>query len=259
MLEPERQYLITTERLDITDDFRDAFIGSLNVVTTDQGHFSAQTAERRDANLTIFRRGTYTACAPCVEHPERPPLWQVKAARIIHNESERTVYFENARLEFFGILIAYVPFFFAPDPTVRRKSGFLAPSLLQSDAIGFGVTTPFFWNLAPDYDVTFSPTILSRQGLLMQGQWRQRLLNGSYDVRAAGIFQNDPDAFTDDDGASLSGDREFRGGVRTVGSFDISQNWIFGWALDAATDPSLSTVTTASPAPTRRTSSRLST
>ena len=70
--------------------------------------------------------------------------------------------------------IAYVPVFFHPDPTVKRKTGFLVPSVLQSDAIGFGVTTPFFWNLAPNYDVTFSPTMLSRQGLLMQAQWRHR-------------------------------------------------------------------------------------
>lgn len=227
--------LVTTERLDITDDFRDAFIGSLNVVTTDGGRFSAQTAERRDANLTIFRRGIYTACKPCIEHPERPPLWQVKAARIIHNQAEQTIYYENARLEFFGVPIAYVPFFFSPDPTVHRKTGFLAPSLLQSDAIGFGVTTPFFWNLAPNYDVTFSPTILSRQGLLMQGQWRHRLMNGSYGIRAAGIFQQDPGAFTND-GNSLSGDREFRGSVHTVGAFELSPNWVFGWSLDASTD-----------------------
>ena len=234
MLEPSGN-LVTTERLDITDDFRDAFVGSLNVVTTDEARFSAQTAERRDANLTIFRRGVYTACKPCLEHPERPPLWQVKAARIIHNQAAQTVYYENARLEFFGMPVAYVPFFFHPDPTVRRKTGLLAPSLLQSDSIGFGVTTPFYWNLAPSYDVTFSPTILSRQGLLMQGQWRHRLLNGSYSIRAAGIFQRDPDAFVDD-GANLSGKREFRGGVRTVGSFDISPDWIFGWAVDAASD-----------------------
>jgi LPS-assembly protein len=234
MLEPGGN-LVTTDRLDITDDFRDAFVGSLNVVTIDRARFTAQTAERRDDNLTIFRRGVYTACEPCLDHPERPPLWQIKAARIIHNRAEQVVYYENARLEFFGIPIAYTPFFFHPDPTVKRKTGFLTPSVLQSDAIGFGVTTPFYWNLAPSYDVTFSPTLLSRQGLLMQGQWRQRLLNGSYSIRAAGIFQRDPDAFTDS-GVPLSGDREFRWSARTVGAFDISPNWIFGWAVDTATD-----------------------
>ena len=94
MLEPNGN-IITTERLDITDDFRDAFVGSLNVVTIDEARFSAQTAERRDANLTIFRRGIYTACKPCLEHPERPPLWQIKAARIIHNEAEQTIYYRE--------------------------------------------------------------------------------------------------------------------------------------------------------------------
>ena len=73
MLEPGGN-LLTTERLDITDDFRDAFVSSLNVITIDRSRFVAQTAERRDGNLTIFHKGVYTACEPCIEHPERPPL-----------------------------------------------------------------------------------------------------------------------------------------------------------------------------------------
>ena len=63
----------------------------------------------------------------------------------------------------------------------------------------------------------------------MQAQWRHRLLNGSYSIRAAGIFQHDPDAFIDDDGVPLSGDRDFRGGVHTDGAFDLSADWVFGW------------------------------
>ena len=126
LLEPGGN-IVTTERLDMTDDFRDAFVSSLNVITTDDARFTAQTAERRDGNLTIFHKGIYTACEPCLEHPDRPPLWQIKAARIIHNEAEQTVYYEDARLEFFGVPIAYTPIFFHPDPTVRRKTGFLTP------------------------------------------------------------------------------------------------------------------------------------
>lgn len=234
LLEPGGN-LVTTERLDITDDFRDAFIGSLNVVTVDRARFTAQTAERRDGNLTIFRRGVYTACEPCLEHPERPPLWQIKAARIIHNRAEKTVYYENARLEFFGIPVAYTPIFFHPDPSVRRKTGFLTPSLVESDAIGIGLTTPFFWNLAPNYDVTFSPTLLSRQGLLMQTQFRHRTFNGSYSIRGAGIFQLDKDAFVDN-GVPLSGNRDVRGAVHTEGAFNISSDWVFGWSIDATSD-----------------------
>jgi LPS-assembly protein len=234
LLEPNGNVL-TAETMDITDDFRDAFIDSINVVTIDRARFSAQTAERRDGNLTIFRKGVYTACAPCLDNPGKPPLWQIKAARIIHDQAERTIYYENARLEFFGVPIAYVPVFFHPDPTVRRKTGFLAPTVLQSDSIGFGVTTPFFWNLAPNYDVTFSPTFLTRQGLLMQAEWRHRLMNGSYSIRASGIFQRDKEEFVDD-GERLSGYRDFRGSVNTIGEFDLSHQWTFGWDLHAISD-----------------------
>ena len=139
-----------------------------------------------------------------------------------------------------------MPFFFHPDPTVRRKTGFLTPSFLQSDAIGFGVTTPFFWNLAPNYDVTFSPTFLTRQGLLMRDGMAappaERLLFAS---ALAGIFQQDKDAFIDD-GEPLSGDRDFRGSVRTVGRFRPQPrlDLRLGRSRHAPTGPS--TATTAS-------------
>jgi len=101
LLEPGGN-LVSAERLDITDDFRDAFVGSLNVVTTDRARFTAQTAERRDGNLTIFRKGIYTACERCLEHPERPPLWQIKAARIIHELGPRTLVLKRGE---YGVLM----------------------------------------------------------------------------------------------------------------------------------------------------------
>ena len=90
--------------------------------------------------------------------------------------------------------------------------------MIESDAIGVGVTTPFFWNLAPNYDVTFSPTFLTRQGLLEQAQFRHRVFNGAYSIRGAGIFQLDKDAFVDD-GVPLSGNRDFRGSDAHRGRF----------------------------------------
>ncbi len=235
MLEPNGNAL-TAAHLDITETFRDGFVANLNVVTPEGGRFAADVAERRDGETTIFHAGSYTACVPCREHPDRPPLWQIKAARIVHNQTEKTVYYRNARLEFFGIPVAYTPIFFHPDPTVRRKTGFLVPSVIRGDAIGTGVTTPFFWNLAPNFDVTFSPTFLTKQGVLGQAQWRHRLMNGAYSIRAAGIFQRDPDAFIDDDGTPLSGNRTFRGSARTEGEFALGRNWTFGWDVHATSD-----------------------
>lgn len=235
ILEPTGN-VVTAETVDITDDFRDGFVSSINIATPDRARFAAQTAETRDGNLLILRKGVYTACRPCLEHPERPPLWQIKAARIIHDKAERTIYYEDARLEFFGVPIAYVPLFFHPDPSVKRKTGFLAPTFLGTEAIGYGVTTPFFLNLAPNYDVTFAPTVLSRQGVLLQTTWRHRVSAGTYSVRLSGIRQLDSAAFRKD-GEELSGDRDWRGSLRTTGDFAISRRWSYGWDLHATSDP----------------------
>lgn len=236
MLEPGGN-VVTAETVDITDDFRDGFVERLNVMTIDRARFAAESAERQDGNLLIFRKGVYTACEPCLKNPSKPPLWQIKAARIIHDRQARTIYYENARLEFFGVPIAYTPFFFHADPTVKRKTGFLTPRFRESEALGSGISAPFFWNLAPNYDLTLTPTAFTKQGLLMEGEWRHRVLNGSYSVRAAGIFQGDKEVFVDDDGERLSGYRDFRGSLHTDANFAINSRWSTGWDLTIATDP----------------------
>ena len=116
------------------------------------------------------------------------------------------IYFEDARLEFFGKPVVYLPYFSAPDPTVKRKTGLLIPRhQLAARSTAIGVDIPYFWALAPDYDLTFTPRLMTKQGLLLQGEWRQRLMNGAYSIRAAGIYQLDKDAFLRDAGPPDAG------------------------------------------------------
>ena len=90
------------EIMDLSDDYRDGFVDSLRLDAPDQTRMAATRAERSSGNYTVFHNGVYTACAPCKDDPKKPPLWQVKAARIIHDQGEKMMYFEDARLEFFG-------------------------------------------------------------------------------------------------------------------------------------------------------------
>ena len=181
--------------MDLSDDYRDGFVDSLRSTPRTRRAWRRLAMDRSSGNYTVFENGVYTACAPCKDDPKKPPLWQVKGARIIHDQTEKMLYFENAQLEFFGVPMAYLPFFSTPDPTVKRKSGFLMPGYSSVSNYGFGVETPYYLALAPDYDVTFNPRITTRQGVLMQGEFRQRLINGSYQIRAYGINQLDPGAF----------------------------------------------------------------
>src|SRR6202044_1862663 len=130
---------------------------------------------------------------------------------------------ENAQLEFFGVPLAYLPYGSAPDPTVKKKTGFLMPEV-KTGTYGYGIETPFFWNIAPDYDATFNPRFTTQQGVLLQAEFCQRLLTGSYQIRAYGIDQLDPSAY-----AGQPGDRQFRGGVETKGEFALNDKWVWGW------------------------------
>ena len=210
--------------MDLSDDYRDGFVDSLRVDTADDTRMAATRADRSAGNYTVFENGVYTACAPCKDDPKKPPLWQVKGARIIHDQTDKMLYFENAQLEFFGVPMAYLPYFSTPDPTVKRKTGFLMPAYSSVSTYGYGVETPFYWAIAPDYDATFNPRFTTRQGVLLQGEFRQRLINGSYQIRAYGIDQLDQGAF-----AGQPGDRQFRGGVDTKGQFAINDKWVWGW------------------------------
>ena len=210
--------------MDLSDDYRDGFVDSLRVDTEDATRMAATRADRSAGNYTVFENGVYTACAPCKDNPKKPPLWQVKGARIIHDQTDKMLYFENAQLEFFGVPMAYLPYFSTPDPTVKRKTGFLMPSYTTVSGYGYGVETPFYWAIAPDYDATFNPRFTTKQGVLFQGEFRQRLINGSYQIRAYGIDQLDQGAF-----AGQPGDRQFRGGVDTKGQFALNDKWVWGW------------------------------
>ncbi len=127
--------------------------------------------------------------------------------------------------------MAYLPYFSTPDPTVKRKTGFLMPSFTETSGYGFGIETPFYWAIAPDYDATINPRFTTKQGVLFQGEFRQRLVDGSYQIRAYGIDQLDPGAF-----AGQPGDRTFRGGVESKGEFALNDKWVWGWEGVALTD-----------------------
>lgn len=220
--------------MELTSDFKDGFIKSLRVIRQDQSRFAAPQAQRIDGDTTIFDKGTYTACEPCKDDPEKPPLWQVKAARIIHKNEERMVYYENATIEFGGLPLLYFPYMSAPDPTVHKKTGFLAPHYIANTTLGTGVSIPFFWNIAPDYDLLLTPTFLSRQGVLMKADWRQRLDDGIYTIKLTGINQMDKAAFAP--APNGAGGRDWRGMAETTGIFYLNDKWKTGWDASLVSD-----------------------
>jgi LPS-assembly protein len=221
------------ERFDLTDDFKHGFIESLQVDAPNDTHFSSPRAERAD-DQTTFEMGSYTACDACKNDPSKPRTWLLKAKRIIHDKAEKTIYYEDASFELLGVPIAYVPFWTSADPTVKRKTGFLTPVVTYRSQLGTGVGVPFFWAMAPDYDLTVTPTVFSRQGPFLSGEFRKRFENGAFTLRAEGTHVGDPSAFAD--APYGAGDRRWRGALQTTGDFALNDRWRAGWDITALSD-----------------------
>ena len=224
--------VLTAERADVTDTLREGFVEALALRSADNTRFAANSAERIDGTTTVFTKGVYTACEPCKENPSKPPTWAIKASRIVYNQESRYVYYRDARIEFFGQPVAYLPVFIHGGPNAERRSGLLTPNVSYKEPLGVGVTVPYYLNLAPNYDLTFRPTLYSRQGLLADAEFRHRIMNGAYSIRAAGIFQADPDAFEVDDATdpgAFDSRQDARGAIETHGLFNINDRWQWGF------------------------------
>jgi LPS-assembly protein len=236
---------IFSDEIDITDDFRDGFVRTLRVETADKTYFAAESADRADGTVTTFNYGVYTACEPCEEKPDKPPIWRVKAQKIIWNGQTKTVRFERARFEMFGLPLAFLPAFEIADPTVKRRSGFLVPSYRSGDDIGHGVRVPYYLALSPTYDLTLKPTVYSKQGFLGEAEWRQRFNNGEYSITVAGIRQRSPEEFYaglpgNPSPSTFTDNEKFRGMIGSKGRFQINPRWTFGWDVMAQTDKNFS-------------------
>ncbi len=214
--------VLTAHRLELGERFKEGFVDRVAVLLVNNARIRARSAERIEGGITRFSEVTYTACEECKEDPSRPVTWEIKADKITHNKPERTIEYENAQFNFLGVPLAYVPKFSHADPTVKRKSGFLVPGFNFSSVFGFGVEVPYFWNLAPNYDLTASPLITTKQGPVMNFTWRHRLANGGYSIKPNGVYE-----LTRDN--QRSGKSRWRGSIATKGNFRLAENWTWGW------------------------------
>ena len=226
--------IVRADRYTLTDDFRDGFVQSLRITSKDQSTITAEQATRREGNVTEFRNGRFT---PCKSDAGTPPLWCVSAAKIIHDQNAKTISYQDATFDIFGQPVLYMPYFEHADPTVKHKSGFLAPGFGQSEQLGFITEIPYYFALDPSYDLLFHPSYMSEQGVFWAADWRQRLANGEYTVKLTAIDQDWRDLPAPDGGLDKRKDYDgWRGSVETKGLFSLSSWWKFGWDVTLESD-----------------------
>ena len=150
---------------DISIDFEDNLFG--NNENNPRLKANSLIAEKDE---TKVYKGSFTTCK---ENNEKCPPWAMYADEIIHKKKEKKIEYKNAWLKIYDKPVLYFPYFFHPDPTVKRQSGFLMPSFQNSNNYGTSVQIPYYKVISDRKDLTFSPRLFFDSKVLLQTEYRQ--------------------------------------------------------------------------------------
>jgi LPS-assembly protein len=222
---------IRTERIEVTGGMKEAFIESLTLTTEDGSLIRARDVHHTRELVTILTEAHYSPCGLCIDEKGRRIGWKVNASKITYDRDNGIVYLEGPTLEVLGIPVAWAPWLAVPDPSQPRRQGFRMPSVDYDEKYGGRLDLPYFLPIGEDMDLLLTPTLLSRQGALMGAEFTHRVPLGEYVVRASGVYQLDPGAFS-----FIDAQRDWRGAFQTTGTFEPVENWTAGWSYTAFTD-----------------------
>ncbi len=136
--------------------------------------------------LTEITKGIFTTC----KKTDKCPPWQLSADKIKHDPINQTIDYKNALLRVYDVPVMYFPKFFHPDPSVKRKSGFLIPTIKNSAESSNFISIPYFSVISQNKDLTFTPRLYSNSNLLLQSEYRQENKNSSI-ISDVSIFNED--------------------------------------------------------------------
>lgn len=219
LIEPTGE-VIFAQHVELSGDFRDGIIEDLRMILRDRSRVAAASARRSNYDIDM-RKGVYSPCNLCPEDPTRPPLWQVKAVKVVHRKEQEMIEYWDAWVEVKGVPVAYTPYLSHPDPTVKRKSGFLTPTYGSTSDLGYLLKAPYFVVLSPESDATITPMVAHKKGPGLEGEYRHLFKDGK--VELSGSVNYDPD-------------RNARGHVFGLGRFDIDDTWRWGADVRRTTD-----------------------
>ena len=126
-------------------------------------------------NVTTIKKGVFTSCN---DDTDCPP-WVVTASQIKHDKNKKQLIYDNALLKIYNVPVLYFPKFFHPDPTVKRQSGFLKPSVNNSNILGSSLNLPYYHVISHDRDFTFRPTLFDSDVKMFQNEYRLKNKNSS--------------------------------------------------------------------------------
>lgn len=176
--------VLIADAAQLDEGLRDGLLTGARLVLARELQLAASEVRRTgQGRMTTLSHVVASSCQVCASDPT--PLWEIRARRILHDAETRRLHFERAQFRAFGLPIAALPFFSAPDPTVERMTGFLAPQFRTTSGLGFGIKQPYFITLGDSADVTLTPYLSASRTTTLELRYRQAFSNGAMLVEGA--------------------------------------------------------------------------
>ncbi len=207
---------------DLDAELRDGLVRGARSVMGENIKLSAAEARRVGARFNALSKAVYSPCKVCSDDPV--PLWRIRARRVIHDEVEKRIHYEDATFDVFGVPVFWLPYFSHPDPTIDRASGFLVPEFRHSSVYGYGAQVPYYWVIDDYSDLTFSPLLTTGDGVVGVLQYRRAFESGNFTTAGS---------LTYDD---YEGSNAFHGHLEARGEFDLVNEFRWGFDGIAVTD-----------------------
>jgi LPS-assembly protein len=220
VLEPNGDVMFA-DKSEVTGDLKTGVAEQVRILMTNEARMAANVSRRTGGVVTEMEQATYTACEPCKDHPERPLLWELQADQVVHDQQTHDIVFYDAWFNVFGYPIFYTPWFSSPDATVKRRSGFMPPTVGHNSDIGNTLSVPYYWAISPQEDLLFTPRFSDKQLPILAFEHRKVFRFGEMETNAS-ITQDE------------NGDT--RGHIRGKGKFSINENFRAGYEIALTSD-----------------------
>jgi LPS-assembly protein len=168
-------YIDEEKRKIIGSDVK-AFLNQPDVLinVNNEPRFFANTLSS-SKNESTFDKGVFTYCK--IREGDKCPPWTLQAKKIRHDKAKKTIFYENVLLKIYDFPIFFSPKFSHPDPSVKRRSGLLAPSITNSTTLSTGFAIPYFLNISNDKDLTVTPKLYLNENPLLLAEYRHDFIN----------------------------------------------------------------------------------
>lgn len=216
----------------LTDSIRDGVIDNILVVLDEGGRLAANRGTRDDGTITL-EEAAYSPCA--VETPDgkpKNPSWQIRAIKVVYSPVDKRVRYYGARLELFGLPVIPMPGLNHPVGDTRG-TGLLVPNLRFSQANGVQLEQPYYFDLAPNRDLTVTTSVFTDVLPMVSATYRALTDIGAYQVTG---YATSSSRIPVGETTPLRSQNDFRGYIDASGQFQLTPEWTVRGSLRRATD-----------------------